>query len=336
MLKQAGYATAVAGKWRQLSYFTSREDGLAWGFDEFLIWGVDNAGEKDNRYWNPVYNHNGQPLADTNGKYGPDLLHEFVVGFTRRHRDQPFFVYYPMPLIHRPIERTPDSPPGRAGDKALYPDTIVYLDKLVGKLVAELDTLRLREKTLIVFAGDNGSVGQGVVHGRVIDGHKGLLNEGGSRVPLIANWKGVTPRGKVLSDLVDFTDFFPTFVEVAGAKLPGGVTIDGHSFEPQLRGEKGNPRSWVYLQLGKDWYVRDAAWKLTRAGELFDMTDAPFKQKPIFADAVDASAKAARQRLQAALDQLNPDAGQSQSLQDKPARKAARQVRRQNASTASQ
>ena len=154
VLKQAGYATAVAGKWRQLSYFTTKEDAQRWGFDEFLIWGVGTKGE---RYWDPDYNQNGQPLADPKGKYGPDLLHEFVVDFIRRHREGPFFVYYPMPLIHGPILRTPDSPPGSAN---LYADNIAYMDKLVGKLAAELDGVGLREKTLIVFVGDNGCTPQ--------------------------------------------------------------------------------------------------------------------------------------------------------------------------------
>ena len=75
VLKQAGYATAVAGKWRQLSYFSTKEDGTAWGWDEFLIWGV-GRNDKGNRYWDPDYNHNGQPLAGAKEKFGPDLLHD--------------------------------------------------------------------------------------------------------------------------------------------------------------------------------------------------------------------------------------------------------------------
>ena len=107
-LKQAGYATALAGKWSQLSYLETAEEGRAWGFDEFLRW--DKS--KGERYWKPALNKNGQPVPVTDASYGPDLFHEFVVDFIQRHRDGPFFVYYPTPLIHGPILRTPDSQAG--------------------------------------------------------------------------------------------------------------------------------------------------------------------------------------------------------------------------------
>jgi len=309
VLKYAGYATAVAGKWRQLSYFTTKQDAQRWGFDEFLIWGVD--GSKGERYWDPVYNKNGQLLSDTKGKYGPNLLHEFIVDFIRRHKDQPFFVYYPTPLIHAPILRTPDSP-AKGADH--YADNIAYLDKLVGKLVAELDSMNLREKTLIVFTGDNGCTPQasgtkgsrsgGTLHGKAIDGAKGDMKEGGSRVPLIVNWKGTTPAGLASKDLVDFSDFFPTFAELAGAKLPQGLIIDGQSFAPQLQGQTGKPRQWVFVQLDQKWYVRDARWKLNERGELFDMKDAPFEEILVQPDTAEPAAQAARTKLQAALASL--------------------------------
>jgi len=311
VMKQAGYATAVAGKWRQLSYFTTKQDAQRWGFDEFLIWGVDQGEAKGSRYWDPDYNKNGQPLSGAKGKYGPDLLQEFVVDFIRRRQDQPFFVYYPMTLIHGLIERTPDSPAEGANH---YADNIAYLDKLVGRLVAELDRMNIREKTLIVFTGDNGCTPQasgikgigsgGTLSGRAIDGAKGSMKEGGSRVPLIVNWKGTTPAGQVSKDLVDFSDFFPTFAELAGAKMPADVTIDGHSFAAQLTGGRGKPRQWIFVQLGQQWYVRDARWKLNQAGDLFDMKDAPFREVLTQADSPEA--QAARATLQPALDALRP------------------------------
>src|SRR5262249_51214663 len=139
--------------------------------------------------------------------------------------------------------------------------------------------------------------------------HKGQMQEGGSRVPLIANWPGVTPPGKVLKDLVDFSDMYPTFAEVTGATMPAGLTFDGRSFAPQLRGQAGKPREWVYVQLGAHWYVRSEGWKLTQGGDLFDMKDAPFVEKPVPADATDAGARAAREKLQKVLDTLKPAAG---------------------------
>lgn len=323
VLKQAGYATAVAGKWRQLQYFQTKADAERWGFDEFLTWGArggaaeaddaapkkkkpnkqakKEAKEKGERYWDPDYNLNGKALDDVEGKYGPDLLHNFVVDFIERHRDGPFFVYYPTPLIHGPILRTPDTD-SKGKKQSHYEDNIAYLDKLVGKLVTELERLKLRENTLIVFTGDNGSVPHETINGRKVDGHKSDLLEGGSRVPLIVNWPGVTPAGAVRKDLVDFSDLFPTFAELAGAKLPNGVKIDGHSFAAAIKGEPGKPRDWVYVQLGEKRYIRDAAWKLNNDGEFFDMRTAPFEQTAV--TKLTAESTAAREKLQAVLDGL--------------------------------
>lgn len=333
LLKEAGYATAVAGKWRQLSHFTTKADGAKWGFDEFLIWGAgqpddevegtakkkqkaaDDKSARPDRYWNPDYNHNGKMLTNVDGKYGPDLLNGFVIDFVRRHKSEPFFVYYPTPLIHGPILATPDSKApndqklkkkgaGNSGRDSIYADNIEYLDKLIGKLVAELDALKLRENTLIVFTGDNGSVPVGTINGQKIEGHKHTMLEGGSRVPLIANWRGVTPSGAVLKDLVDFSDFLPTFAEVAGVKVPNTRAIDGRSFAPQLFGKKGQPREWVYVHLGKKRYVRSDRWKLNGDGELYDMREAPFREISVPTDSNVADAKAARTQLQTVLDQL--------------------------------
>lgn len=343
LMKQAGYATAVAGKWRQLSYFTTKEDGAKWGFDEFLVWGAgqpeegegggkkkkkgtDGAKTKPDRYWNPDYNLNGAPLPNSEGKYGPDVLSDFVLDFIKRHQDGPFFVYYPTPLIHSPIMPTPDTKKGDKGKTkekgkgkgvpgldSVYADNITYLDKLVGKVVSQLEELHLREKTLIVFTGDNGSVPIGTVDGRPVDGKKHDVTEGGSRVPLIANWPGVTPAGVVLKDLVDFSDMLPTFAELGGATLPANRKIDGHSYAPQLRGGTGTPREWAYVQLSEKRYVRSDKWKLTGDGELFDMSDAPWRQIPVEKNSDNAEAKAAREKLQAALDGLKPGPGDAGS-----------------------
>ena len=137
--------------------------------------------------------------------------------------------------------------------------------------------------------------------GRHINGQKGGMTEGGSRVPLIVNWPGLTPAGKVNHDLTDFSDFFPTFADLGGAKLPAGVTIDGRSFAPQIKGDKGQPREWVYVELNGKSYARDARFKLTSDGKLLDLKDAPFTEAPVAADTNDADAVAARQRLEAVL-----------------------------------
>jgi arylsulfatase A len=148
------------------------------------------------------------------------------------------------------------------------------------------------------------------------------------------------PAGRVVRDLIGFTDMLPTLAEIGGAELPKGIALDGRSFAPQLRGEKGNPPEWVFVQLFHNmdrqkfpagrWYVRGDRWKLNESGELFDMSDAPFSEKLVASDTTDPAAGEARKHLGAVLAQLNPAAGktepappaqQPRKKQDKPATK---------------
>jgi len=337
IVKQAGYATAMAGKWRQMS-----DSPGDWGFDEYIT-DPTAAGW----YWRKTYTKNGQQAVFDSEIYYPDAASDFAVDFIRRNRERPFYFYLAEHLIHGPIVRTPDSKPDASAPQH-YDDNIKYLDKTVGKLVAELDALGLREKTLILFSTDNGTspVGYqpqhdpqrdvGKIDGRAVNGRKGQLLEGGSRVPLIGNWKGTLAAGGVRNDLIDFTDFLPTFAELAGAELPAGVKFDGRSFAPQLRGEAGNPREWIFVQLGGGWYARDDGFKLNQKGELFAMKDAPFVEAPVPADSNDAAAQTARKRLQAVLDELNPAAGKTAPAgggdpNTKAQKKARRQAKRKKA-----
>jgi arylsulfatase A len=298
VMKKAGYATASVGKWGQIC-LGPRE----WGFDEHLVF------KGSGRYWREqtkTYNVNGEAKDLPDGKYLPDIMHDFAVDFIIRHKNQPFFLYYPMSHIHGPIVPTPDSKPD-AGKDRLYADNIEYMDKLVGKLMSELNRLKLREKTIVLFTGDNGTARFGAaiatVDGRRISGMKTTMLEGGSRVPLVVNWPGTTPAAKVNHDLIDFSDFLSTFAQLGGAPLPEGVTLDSHSFVPQIKGNKGTPREWVYVELGGKSYARDARYKLTNQGGLFDLKNAPREELPVASDTKDEGAIAARARLQAILDE---------------------------------
>jgi arylsulfatase A len=307
VLKQAGYASAHVGKWGQMSLGPAE-----WGFDEHLVfagsgryWAEKNTGKKNRkRAAQKAYTENGKPKPLAAGDYLPDRMHTFLVDFIRRHQQRPFFAYYAMSHVHGPIQRTPDSR-ADATPAQLYADNVAYMDTLVGRLLDELDRLKLGEKTLVVFTGDNGTARFGqdrsTLKGRRIHGQKGSMMEGGSRVPLIASWPGTTPAGVVNRDLTDFSDFFPTFAEVAGAAVPASLKIDGRSFAPQLRGRTGSPREWVYVELAGRSYVRDARYKLTNGGELFDMKDAPFNEIPIPRGAETGEARTARSRLQRVL-----------------------------------
>jgi arylsulfatase A len=303
LMKQAGYATGQAGKWRQIG-----ESPGDWGFDEYL---TDNTAS--GWYWETKYNKNGKVLNLPDGTYGPNVIQDFTFDFIRRHKNKPFFFYYAMHLVHGPILRTPDTEPGTKNINKLYDDNIRYMDKQLGALVAELDKLGMRKNTLLVFTGDNGTAAgrPSPIGGRMINGWKGSMLEGGSRVPFIVSWPAVTPAGKVAEDIVSFADPYATFAEIAGVKPPDGFKTDGQSFAPQLRGEAGKPRTWAYVQLDGHWYVREPGFKLNEAGQLFDMSDAPFVEKLVAPESDTENSKAARQRLSAALAELNPAGGKT-------------------------
>ena len=301
VLKQAGYATGQAGKWRQVG-----ETPRDWGFDEYIT--DPTAG---GWYWKDSYEKNGEQVHVGKDEYNPDVIQNFSLDFVKRHKDVPFFLYYAMHLVHKPTLHTPDSPQKDGPER--YDDNIKYMDKQVGEFMAELEKMGLRDKTLVLFSGDNGTaVGYpSPVNGRMLNGAKGSMLEGGSRVPFIASWPGVTPAGKVSQDMVSFADQLPTFAEVTGAKLPDGVKMDGRSFAPQLHGEKGTPREWAYAQLGERWFVRERGFKMNESAKLFDMSDAPFVEKLIEPGQDTDASKTARARLSAVLTELNPAGGKT-------------------------
>jgi len=304
VLKTAGYTSLMVGKWSQFPLQPSD-----FGFDQYMRF------QASGKYWNTQpanksYTKNGEIVPLLDGEYLPDLMHNQVVDFISKNKNKPFFAYYSMSHIHGEILPTPDSKPD---SKDLYTDNINYMDKLVGKLVKALDSLKMRQNTIIVFVGDNGTAAEGAsratVQGKKLSGKKGDMLECGSLVPWIVNWKGGGQSGKVIDDLVDATDWMPTFAALTGAKLPGNVILDGKSFVPQLKGEKGTPREWIFMELGNQWYVREEKWKLNRANELFDMRNAPFEEILIPADSKDEIAMSARQRLSAVLKSINPEGG---------------------------
>ncbi|NBV22762.1 MAG: hypothetical protein EBS05_12715 [Proteobacteria bacterium] len=337
VLKQAGYTTAMIGKWGQL---LPSGDAAQWGFDHMMSfkasgiywnkaaaaswvkkYGLDGErfGEGGVRANPGPYNIDAQKLMLADHEYMPDLMHKDAMAFINEHQDKPFFLYYSMSHVHSQILPTPDSmPPSPGLDAAaryaqIYNDNITYMDKLVGKLLAELDRLKLREKTVVFFMGDNGTAKANADHatigGRRIIGQKGGMEEGGGLVPFLVSWRGVTPAGKLNENFTDASDLLPTFAALAGAPLPENRIIDGKSLLPQIKGDTQSPRTWAFTQLGENYHVREAGWKLNQAGQLFDMKNAPFAELPVPADSKDEAAVAARKRLGEVLAGLNPAGG---------------------------
>ena len=220
-------------------------------------------------------------------------------------------VYYPMVLVHAPFVPTPDGKSGSHqqsgpfGDPRHFPDMVAYMDETVGKIVAAVDALGLREETLILFTGDNGTDARitSRLGERKVRGGKGNVTELGAHVPLIASWKGTAPAGTVVDDLIDFSDVLPTLAGLAGAPLPADVTLDGRSFAPQLRGAEGQPREWVFTQLGRQRFVYDGRFALHEDGRLYDLSR-DLLEKNDLASSDDPLASSARDRLRPVLARL--------------------------------
>ena len=312
ILKKVGYKTCVVGKWQL------KGNPQQFGFDEHCLWQMNRVPE---RYPNPGLEVNGKRINYTNGEYGPDLVCDYACKFIEKNKDQPFLVYYPMILTHCPFCPTPDSKdwdPKNKGSKTYkgnakyFGDMMLYADKLVGRIVKKVDELGLRENTLIIFTGDNGTdkpvVSQ--MNGRKVPGLKGKMTDGGTRVPMIASWPKTIPAGKVTDTLVDFSDFFPTICEATSVDVPSKLKIDGQSFLPQLKGKPGNPRKWIYVWYsrnggvkGKQW-VRNQRYKLYGTGKFFDVKNDVEEKNPLKPSSLTNEQKETFEMLKKAIDQF--------------------------------
>lgn len=302
MMKEAGYRTAIAGKWQLNGLYNQLPGHLdpmrphQAGFDESLLWQVTRGkgGDGGERFWDPPLEHNGEFISKEKnaGQYGPDLLTDFVCDFIESNQDEPFFVYYPMLLVHDPFVPTPHSrgdqpishslnraPKSYAEKKKNFVAMVEYMDYLVGRVVDKVDSLGLGQETIILFTADNGT-NTGIRsnwNGREIKGGKAGMKDNGTHVPLVARWTEHTPPGTVLPDLIDFTDFYATLLDASGLGSSAKEPIDGKSFLPQLTGNPGVLREWVLCHYQCYWnkkpgqYARTAKYKLYRDGSYFEV-----------------------------------------------------------------
>ena len=280
-LKAAGYTTAHMGKWHlgDGEYLPTNQ-----GFD-LNIAGNERGAPGRGGYFSPYDNPN---LPDgPEGEYLTDRLSEEAVRFITANKDKLFFLYLPYYAVHTPITGKPaliakwkrKKPVGGHGNPA-YAAMIDSLDQGVGRVLATLDRLNLSDNTVVMFYSDNGGVGGyeragvamnvEITDNAPLRGGKGMLYEGGVRVPLIVRYPGVAAPGSVCEEPVINVDFHPTLLEIARAKGDPGRQLDGTSFLSLLRspekaaGERP-PLYWHfpgYLQGKED----IGAWRTTPAG----------------------------------------------------------------------
>ena len=257
-MKKAGYTTCIAGKW-QIDDFRVEPDALSKnGFDAFCMWtgyetGIEESAE---RYQEPyIYTKDGSKTYHR--EFGPDVFKDHIIDFIHDNKDAPMFIYYPMVLTHPPLVNTPiDSADTQIGKhKAM----VKYTDRITGELMEALDNAGIRDNTVVIWTTDNGT-SRGIFgnrNGVAIEGSKAKTVEPGICEPFIVNWPEKIKSARVSNALIDFTDFFPTFLDLAGVPpkkewISGGKKhkIDGSSFkEALLTNTNASQRKWI-LSMG--------------------------------------------------------------------------------------
>jgi uncharacterized sulfatase len=256
LLKQAGYATAIVGKWH-LGHAEPKWLPTGRGFDEYFGIPYSNdmrpvqivAGEKRVEY----------PTVQTTLT---DRYTARAIDFIERNKAKPFFLYFPQMHVHKPL--APAEKFYKKSGAGLYGDTVAELDWSVGQVLAKLKELALDEQTLVVFTSDNGPWFGGSTGG--LRGMKGSSFEGGYRVPCLARWPGKIPAGRTSAEPAVTMDLFATALAAAGVKPPTDLVLDGRDLLPLVtsadKDAKG-PHDYIFGALGRDLAtVRDSRYKL--------------------------------------------------------------------------
>lgn len=289
VMQENGYRTAISGKWH-LPGFPYQEE---YGWDEWSMLGGyigpnnlnitwdgpwftwkncteylhekavirKNGNKYPSLHWNGCVIENGKLLPSDADTYGPDLNHKFALDFIERHKDEPFYLYYPCVLPHKPWMKTPEGPAGMESNVRMGE---TYLKQLVDKL----KETGIYDRTIVFFTADNATQGYG----------KGVTSEMGTRVPLIVFGGPVKERG-VTRALVDFSDMYPTKLELAGIDPDTVPGLDGKSFKAVLDGkdDEGKPFIFSYNDTFRTVRTRDhmmdgsgGIWKCSPSGNILD------------------------------------------------------------------
>lgn len=271
-LQKAGYKTGMFGKWH-LGKGDAFHPGQR-GFDE----AIEASGQH--------YDFNTDPKTDyPKGTYLADFLTDKATDFIRRHKDEPFLLYLPHYGVHAPyqakkelIEKFKKKQGVGGHDDPVYAAMLASVDESVGKILALLDELKLSKNTLVIFTSDNGGVGgyvrEGVKKsGDVTDnaplrGGKGMLYEGGIRVPYIFRWPGKIAGNSTCAEPINSVDFYPTVHEIVGAKRPSDYPLDGVSYAKLLtKGGKGSlKRDALYWHFPGYLGASDNQWRTLPVG----------------------------------------------------------------------
>ena len=273
--REAGYQTAIAGKWQLGKFYEFPDQPVEHGFDEYCMWTWMHKGKKTSRFYSPHYYTNGKTIQGTEKEYGPDIYANFLLDFIDRNKDQPFFIYYPMALVHSPFIDPPrlhelaetkftDDLPEKTQS---FGRMITYMDDIIGRIRARLETHEIDGNTLIIFTADNGT--HKSITSRLPDmelpGGKGDMIESGTRVPLIAWWPGKI-KPVVKEEFFCLVDVLPTICSIASIEL--NRVVDGMDLSHHFLGGEGANREHIFMAYkGEQYYLRDREYRLNIGGK---------------------------------------------------------------------
>ena len=301
LFQENGYKTALAGKWQlngvqfDLDNNQDLDRPYDFGFDEYCLWWLRERGD---RFANPNIVQNGEKLKMGIDDYGPDIFTDFIVDFINKNKDDPFFIYYPMALVHDPFLPTPDSndwtdlDKRNNGNKPIYfSDMLTYMDKIVGRISNTLDKNKL-DNTILIFIGDNGTDTKVITlnNGEEIRGAKGSTIKYASNVPMIVNWKSKIKQGFNSKAMIDLTDFYATFEDILKS---GNSNSYGKSLLPIFKKEDYKERDvlityydpiWGSTNMGRGVYAQNKDFKLYKNGKFYNFSNDLYENKPLDID----------------------------------------------------
>lgn len=252
VLKSAGYATGMVGKWHLGHKLGSLPTDR--GFDEYF--GIPYSNDM-----RPVQVLEGTQVAEypvvqatLTTRYA-----QRAVDFIQRSKGKPFFLYFAEAMPHKPLAASEKN--YKKSGAGLYGDALADLDDSVGAVLDALKQTGVDDNTLILFSSDNGAWLGGSCGG--LRGMKGTNYEGGYRVPLIARWPGKIPAGHISNELAVMMDLFATVLQATGAEMPDDRVLDGRNILPLLTTAAKSPHEFIFgQQNSKLATIRDARWKL--------------------------------------------------------------------------
>ncbi|HET8549991.1 MAG TPA: arylsulfatase [Bryobacteraceae bacterium] len=296
--KSAGYATGAFGKWHNGSQFPYHPN--ARGFEEYYGFTSGHWGH----YFDPELDHNGKLVR---GKgYITDDLTNHALDFIAQHRKRPFFCYLPFNTPHAPMQvperwfekfslREPQMR-ARNPQQEEIPMTRAALamceniDWNVGRVLAKLDELGLRDNTIVIYSSDNGPNSWRWNGG--MKGRKGSVDEGGVRAPFLIRYPRHIRSGTRISRIAGAIDLLPTLADMCGVPVNSTKPLDGRSLRPLLLGEtKQWPDRMIFSLQNRRISVRTQQYRLDAAGQLFDMIADPGQDRNIAEERPEVAAK---------------------------------------------